>query len=79
MTSNTAHAALDPDELSLATLAIHADDFLNGPDTTDVAPALHVSTTFRYTADLDSLVPIADEDVRKKDYLETCWLCSCFR
>ena len=51
------------DGLSLSTLAVHADDTLNGPHVTDVAPALHVSTTFRYTNDLSKLIPIADEDV----------------
>ncbi|KAL9091101.1 MAG: hypothetical protein Q9165_005028 [Trypethelium subeluteriae] len=43
-----------------ATLAIHADDKLN--DSTDVAPVIHVSTTFRYTNDLAHLNPVADED-----------------
>jgi hypothetical protein len=42
------------------TLAIHADDSLNTH--TDVAPALHVSTTFRY--DNSKLNPISDEGVR---------------
>jgi hypothetical protein len=49
--------------LSLSTLAVHADDTLNGLHVTDVAPALHVSTTFRYTNDLSKLNPISDEDV----------------
>jgi hypothetical protein len=53
--------------LSTSTRAIHADDALNGPEVTDVAPALHVSTTFRYTNDLDKLVPAADKDVRVLD------------
>lgn len=47
---------------SLATLGVHADDALNS--STDVAPALHVSTTFRYASDPDKLVPVADEEVR---------------
>ncbi|KAG8627579.1 hypothetical protein KVT40_005062 [Elsinoe batatas] len=34
--------------LSPATLAIHADDILNTPHTTDVAPSLHLATTYRY-------------------------------
>jgi len=46
-----------------STLAIHADDRLN--QATDVAPALHVSTTFRYSSDPDQLVPVGDE---KRDY-----------
>lgn len=41
------------------TLAVHADDVMNSY--TDVAPALHVSTTFRY--DNSKLVPISDEEV----------------
>ncbi|KAH7032318.1 cystathionine beta-lyase [Macrophomina phaseolina] len=38
-----------------ATVAIHGDDWLN--TNTDVAPALHVSTTFRYPHDPAALVP----------------------
>jgi hypothetical protein len=49
--------------LSLSSLAVHADDTLNGPDVTDVAPALHVSTTFRYTNDLSKLNPVTDRHV----------------
>lgn len=45
---------------SPSTLAVHADDFLNV--VTDVAPPLHVSTTFRYSDDPDKLNPKADED-----------------
>lgn len=54
---------------SLATLSIHADDYLNGPNITDVAPALHVSTTYRYTSDLRKLRPVADEDVSNTTFL----------
>jgi len=43
-----------------STLAIHADDRLN--QTTDVAPALHLSTTFRYSSDPDQLLPVGDEE-----------------
>jgi cystathionine beta-lyase/cystathionine gamma-synthase len=43
------------------TLAIHADDRLN--HYTDIAPALHVSTTFRY--DNANLNPTGDEEVRQ--------------
>src|SRR4051812_10002818 len=46
---------------SAATLGVHADDILN--DSTDVAPALHVSTTFRYTSDPDQLIPISEKEV----------------
>jgi cystathionine gamma-synthase len=56
---------LSPDEsashYTKNTLAIHADDKLN--KTTDVAPSMHVSTTFRYPSSPDLLVPIADEDL----------------
>lgn len=40
---------------SLGTIGIHADDPLDHE--TDVAPALHVSTTFRYHSDPDKLCP----------------------
>ena len=48
-------------KLSLSSKTIHADDFLNIGQ--DVAPALHVSTTFRYTNNPDALVPVAEHDV----------------
>ncbi|KAF2140453.1 uncharacterized protein K452DRAFT_288537 [Aplosporella prunicola CBS 121167] len=38
-----------------ATIGIHGDDWLNKES--DVAPSLHVSTTFRYTRNPDELVP----------------------
>ncbi|CAD6573311.1 MAG: hypothetical protein ASARMPRED_005990 [Alectoria sarmentosa] len=41
-----------------STLAIHADDQLNR--SADVAPALHVSTTFRYASNPEDLVTIKD-------------------
>ncbi len=47
--------------LSLSSRAIHADDFLNVNQ--DVAPALHVSTTFRYSKNPDKLVPNHQLDV----------------
>lgn len=43
---------------SLSTLGIHGDDPINSA--TDVAPPLHVSTTFRYPSDPTLLKPIAD-------------------
>lgn len=49
-------------ELTQPTQAIHADDDLN--TTSDVAPPLHVSTTFRYADDPKELMPVADADVR---------------
>lgn len=45
-----------------ATVAIHADDPLNV--VTDVAPPLHVSTTFRYSDDPNDLHAWADYSVR---------------
>ena len=46
---------------SLATRSVHADDTIN--ETTDVAPALHVSSTFRYPEDPDKLRPTDDLDI----------------
>ncbi|KAH8657630.1 pyridoxal phosphate-dependent transferase [Tricladium varicosporioides] len=40
-------------DLSLSSKTVHADDFLNKGQ--DVAPPLHVSTTFRYNKDPDQL------------------------
>jgi hypothetical protein len=48
--------------LSLSSQSIHADDFLNVNQ--DVAPALHVSTTFRYSSNPDKLVPNHKLEVR---------------
>ena len=42
-------------EMSTATQAIHADDHFKA--TEDVAPPMHVSTTFRYPDEPDQLVP----------------------
>ena len=47
--------------LSLSSRALHADDHLN--TVTDVAPPLHLSTTFRYDKDPANLLPWADLDV----------------
>ncbi|KAI9876796.1 MAG: hypothetical protein M1830_005697 [Pleopsidium flavum] len=47
--------------LSPATQAIHADDHLNRAE--DVAPAMHVSTTFRYASKPEDLVPAKDLDI----------------
>jgi hypothetical protein len=58
--------------LSLSSQCIHADDFLN--DTQDVAPAVHVSTTFRYNRNPESLVPIARRDVRSPMCHEVLYL-----
>lgn len=60
---NEAAAPLAPhlaaSSYSLSTLSIHGDDHLN--TASDVAPALHVSTTFRYSSNPEQLVPLADE------------------
>lgn len=45
-----------------ATQALHADDRLNL--VTDVAPPIHLSTTFRYSNDPNDLVPSEDPVVR---------------
>lgn len=46
-----------------STLSLHADDPANVVN--DVAPPLHVATTFRYPDNPDELVPVADaENVR---------------
>ena len=48
-------------DLSLSSQSIHADDFLNKGQ--DVAPPLHVSTTFRYNKNPDALMPWTERDV----------------
>jgi hypothetical protein len=48
--------------LSLSSRTIHADDYLNKGR--DVAPPLHVSTTFRYNGDPDQLKVHRKENVR---------------
>jgi cystathionine gamma-synthase len=50
---------------SQATLCVHADDPLNG-NVTDVAPALHVSTTYRFAKNPDDLVEAKDQDVSRR-------------
>ncbi|PSN65303.1 cystathionine gamma-synthase-like protein [Corynespora cassiicola Philippines] len=44
-----------PNALSVATHAIHADDYIN--IVTDVAPPIHTATTFRYPRDPSKLQP----------------------
>lgn len=48
-------------ELGLASLSIHADDNIHVHRA--VAPAMHVSTTFRYADNPDDLVPNENVDV----------------
>lgn len=60
----TQHVAPEPPAapfvgvLGAATRAIHADDELN--TLTDVAPPMHVATTFRYSSNPDDLKPVAE-------------------
>jgi cystathionine gamma-synthase len=53
-----AHRPLSGASYSADTLAVHADDYMNTH--TDVAPALHVSTTFRYSNEPETLNPFGD-------------------
>jgi cystathionine beta-lyase len=45
-------------DIGASTRSLHADDVLNV--VTDVAPPIHVATTFRYSDDPDKLIPAAD-------------------
>lgn len=47
--------------IGISTQTLHADDALNV--VTDVAPPLHLATTFRYPKDPAALVPAADDCV----------------
>ncbi len=51
----------DLEKLSLSSKTIHADDFLNKGQ--DVAPPMHVSTTFRYNKNPDALKAWNELDV----------------
>lgn len=55
--------------LSLSSQTVHADDFLNKGQ--DVAPPLHVSTTFRYSNNPDDLVPVSEQDVSTPQSIQT--------
>lgn len=44
--------------IGTSTRSLHADDALNV--VSDVAPPMHLSTTFRYSDDPSALVPVAD-------------------
>ena len=52
-------APLNPD-VGISTRSLHADDAFNVA--TDVAPPLHVATTYRYAENPDDLVPARDRD-----------------
>lgn len=54
-------------DLDASTLAVHADDQLN--QTTDVAPAIHVSTTFRYSQEPNNLVTASELKVCRESDL----------
>ena len=67
-------AALDLfhlDNVSPATLAVHADDPLNV--VSDVAPPVHVSTTFRYPRDPEQLHSIYGRPSDKRNPTEHCY------
>lgn len=53
--------------LSLATRTVHADDGISSHRA--VAPAIHVSTTFKYSANPDDLRPGDNTDVRALHFL----------
>ncbi|KAJ5734042.1 trans-sulfuration enzyme [Penicillium malachiteum] len=46
------------DSIGTSTRSLHADDVLN--TVSDVAPPMHLSTTFRYSNDPETLIPFAD-------------------
>ena len=46
--------------MGTSTRSLHADDVLNV--VADVAPPMHLSTTFRYSDDPSALVPAAEND-----------------
>jgi hypothetical protein len=49
-------------DLSMATRAVHADDFVSPHRA--IAPAMHVAVNFRYARDPKDLVPEENKDVR---------------
>lgn len=56
-----------PEQSHPATRALHADDSLNL--VTDVAPPMHLSTTFRFPSELEKLIPSEDPVVGSHPYL----------
>ncbi|GFZ46205.1 Uncharacterized trans-sulfuration enzyme [Saitozyma sp. JCM 24511] len=60
---------MPPSTTSISTQTVHADDALNtlppslGVELQDVAPALHVSTTFRYSRDPEQLKEVNEVDL----------------
>lgn len=61
-TSNNISGLSGPQDFHPATLAIHGDDHLRVLP--DVAPPIHVSTTFSYSSDPEKLIPAKDQKVR---------------
>lgn len=59
------------ENVSPATLAVHADDPLNV--VTDVAPPVHVSTTFRYPRDPEKLRSIYGRPLDERNATEHCY------
>lgn len=59
-------AAVSKRELSLATLSVHADDGISSHRA--IAPAMHVSTTFKYHSNPDELRSGENVDVSL-----SCW------
>jgi cystathionine gamma-synthase len=55
-------AAVFDRQLSIASLALHADDYINTHPA--VAPPMHVSTTFRYADNPDELSRFYNRSVR---------------
>lgn len=55
-----------------STQALHADDRLNL--VTDVAPPIHLSTTFRYSNDPNDLIPSEDPVVSACSPLDVVYL-----
>ena len=49
-------------DMSMATRAVHADDFVSPHRA--IAPAMHVAVNFRYARDPKDLVPEENKDVR---------------
>lgn len=54
---------------ALATRSVHADDHM--AKTTDVSPAIHVSTTFHYSNDPSQLKPEAEDEVYDSSWFIT--------
>jgi len=58
MQNGDSSSSLPPPEFTYPTLLIHSDDHL--APTTDIAPALHPSTTYHYPIDESTWKPAAD-------------------